>query len=357
MGRSLGEGRAAHETGDLGPAAGPGQPLGDRPQAQARSGRDQGHDLVRALGVMGGQRRGPGRDAAEPVLVRGQRLGAVVAVQAGQRGQVTLQRRDRGVRGQPDVRGDPGQQMIAGEQHVVVGVVEADVPRGVPGGPHHLDPAAGQVKPFAVAEQPVRVWQPQVAGRLGDPDGQLRGNLGRNAGPLQPDQVAGGPAVVRGAPGAAVRGGRGRHPGRQRGDLRLVHGDRRPGRLPEPCAQPVVVRVHVGDHDAGDRLRAGPGLLQPAGQVLPGALVVPARVDHDQRAVAVQQVAQRVAERAVRDRHRQRPHPGGHLLGGRQPAVPPGLALGQAGDGYLAASSTSAAWSGTYVCISRGARM
>ena len=260
----------------------------------------------------------PPRDPAEPVLVRGQRLGAVMAAQRAERVQVAGQRRVLRSRREADVRRDPRQQVIAGQQHVVVGVVQADVPGRVPGRPDHPHPPARQVERVAVVQQHVRLGQAEHAEHLGEVGVEISHDVGGRAGAGQPGLHGIG---LRCLP----------DPGRKGVYLGGVHRDRRPRCLAEAAAEPVVVEVHVGDDDPGDSVGRQARGRKPGHEVLPAALVIPARV-HDQRAgVGKQQVGERVAKRVVRDRHRHGPHAGADPLDRRQFALSPRLPLGQPG--------------------------
>ncbi len=216
------------------------------------------------------------------------------------------------------MRGDAGQEVVAGEEPAEAGgagrggrallggvrllQVEADVAGGVARRPDRPDAAAGQVEEFAGLDGPVR--------QGGPPSGQLAAAPGGAGGPQRLQVVVRRPGrgeldehVVEPLP----RFGRAAAPDHR--GVRGVHGDPRAGGLPHRGGEPVVVGVVVGDHhpvDVGGVEAAGG---DAGGEGVPGVRVVPAGVDQDRSAVGLQEVDEGVAEGVVRDGDGDAPHP------------------------------------------------
>ena len=106
----------------------------------------------------------------------------------------------------------------------------------------------------------------------------------------------------------------------------------------------MVIGVHMGDDDAGHPVRRDARRGQAAQQVLPAGVGVPAGINSDNAAIGVNQVGKRVAQRAIRDRHRNRPEAGSDLLDRGELASQPRLPLGYPGDDHRAPRVRSAAW-------------
>ena len=155
-----------------------------------------------------------------------------------QRVQVAAQRVGVEAALEGDRRCHAGQQVVAGEQHLLLRRVQADVPEGVAGGVHDLPVPAADRQPLAAAQpgrrldDGVQVGQPP-AQVVGEP-GQLRlrhAVVGVHVLPAQHRGV--GVAVL-----LAVEVGQ------------RVHPQLRTGQLHHPPGQAVVVDVRMGDDDA-----------------------------------------------------------------------------------------------------------
>ena len=125
-----------------------------------------------------------------------------------------------------------------------------------------------------------------------------------------------------------------------------VQGDPGARGLADPAGQPVVVRVDVGDHDALHVGDVAAGLLHAALQRAEGVVGVPAGVDEVGPTVGLEEVDQHVAQRVVRQRHRNAPQSGPDLLDTGEGVVGRGRAPGAlrvrvAGPGACGATSTS----------------
>jgi hypothetical protein len=70
----------------------------------------------------------------------------------------------------------------------------------------------------------------------------------------------------------------------------------------------------VGDEDPSDVGDVVAGRGDTVDEVVPGTVVVPARVDQDGTGVGLEQVHKREAERVVRDQHGDHPHAARDLL-------------------------------------------
>lgn len=199
---------------------------------------------------------------------------------------------------QADVRGDPGQQVIAREQASVAREsgrvrllqVEADVARGVARRPDGAQAAAGEVEEFAGDDLAVGQRRREIGQDADGGPGQGRHMVVGCAGRRQLRRHVGEPAI-----GAVVA----RPP--YEGDVGLVHRDPRPGHLADLARQAVVVRVVVGDHHAVDLAGRRAARQQALGERFPGQRVVPACVDEHRSAVGVDDVHQCVSEGIVRD--------------------------------------------------------
>ncbi|MBL7255964.1 cytochrome c oxidase assembly protein [Paractinoplanes lichenicola] len=133
MGEGLSEGHAAHHALQAVPAARPAEPLGDRPSGGLAEGVDDAEDLEATVVVVADQVGGPVVDAAEAVLVGGQRLLGGELTGLLQRVEVGGERVALGAGVHADRRADAGKQVVAGEQDAGGGVVQAEVAGGVPG--------------------------------------------------------------------------------------------------------------------------------------------------------------------------------------------------------------------------------
>ena len=200
---------------------------------------------------------------------------------------------------QADVRGDLGQQMVAGEQaavarelgRVVLLQVEADVARSVAGRPDRAQAAAGQVEEFAGDDL-------AVGERGGQPGEAYAGRAVRS-----------GATCSSGAPAAV--------------SLSAMYVNQRSGRS-RGCAgrstlSAACIAIHAPDasRTLPDRpwwsgwwwvittpwisRRRRTACREAVDEGVPGRRVVPAGVDQDRAAVGVEDVHQRVAEGVVRD--------------------------------------------------------
>jgi hypothetical protein len=95
-------------------------------------------------------------EAAEPPLVGGHDLVHVQVADLGEGLQVVGERVDALHRVDRDVRRDPRQDVVPGEQPLRQLVDEAQVPGCVAGGVHGTQPPAGHVGHVAVGQFPVR---------------------------------------------------------------------------------------------------------------------------------------------------------------------------------------------------------
>ncbi len=249
----------------------------------------------------------PGRGVGEGVLVGGEHLGGVESADPLEGVEVVAEgvgdQLGRRVLVEADVRGDPGQQVVPGEEAAVAGEVrrvlflqvQADVAGGVPGGPDGAQPPPGEGEQLAGDDLPVGDGGPQArqgadaAARAGRPQGGDVLLGGSGGGQLLAHVVE---------PGAGL-GGAGPYD-----DLGVggVHRDPGAGGLADPAGQAVVVGVVVGDEhavDVGDRDAEGG---EAGDEGAPGLGVVPAGVDEDGAAAGVEDVDEGVAERVVGDR-------------------------------------------------------
>ena len=253
-------------------------------------------------------------EAAEPVLVRGQRLLGRESPGAHQRGQVVTQRVRIPGAVHPDVGADPGEHVVAGEQHARGGVVQAQVTRGVPGSPDRPDRPARDGQQLAVGHEPVGLGHlQQIAdpARLHDQGGNV---FPRNTVAAQPLLVGAGLPVPPEA-------------GRQRLSLRAVHRDPGPAFLPDPGAQPVMVGWMWVTTMPATSPGVTPAAASPPVRASPAVRGVPAGVDDHRARVRGERIAQRVPQRIVRDGDRYRPQARPDLLDGRQHPGPPGVPL------------------------------
>ncbi len=252
------------------------------------------------------QRTDPGGGVGEGVLVGREHLRRVQAADAFEGVEVVAE----GIGGagvlrvlvQADVRGDPGQQVVPGEEAAVAGQlrrvlflqVQADVAGGVPGGPDGAQPAPGQRQQLPGDDLPVGDGGaqprqgPHPAARAGRPQ---RGDV------LLGGSGGGEPAAHVVEPDGGL-GGAGAQDDRGVGG---VHGDPGAGGLADPAGEAVVVGVVVGDDHAvhpGDGDAEG---RQAGREGVPGLRVVPAGVDQDGAATGVEDVDEGVTQRIVRD--------------------------------------------------------
>ncbi len=254
-----------------------------------------------------------GGRVGEGVLVGREHLGGRQAADAFEGVEVVAEGvGDAGVLGrlvEADVRGDPGQQVVAGEEAAVAGEVrrvlflqvQADVAGGVAGGPDRPQPASGEGEQLGGDDLPV--------GDGGAQSGQGPHPAARAGGAQRCDVLLGGSGggefrahVVE--PHAGL-GGAGAYD-----DLGVggVHGDPRAGRLADPAGQAVVVGVVVGDDDAVDVGDRDAECGEAGDEGVPGLGVVPAGVDEDRAAVGVEDVDEGVSEGVVGDGHLDPPH-------------------------------------------------
>ena len=117
----------------------------------------------------------------------------------------------------------------------------------------------------------------------------------------------------------------------QQGGIGRVEADPGPRGLPHPSGQPVVVGVDVGHHHRPHVGHRAAGRPQAVIEGLPGVVGVPACVDQGHPVVELEGVDQDVAQRVVRDGHRDRPEARAHLLDRREHVAVPGLLLEGAG--------------------------
>jgi len=110
-----------------------------------------------------------------------------------------------------------------------------------------------------------------------------------------------------------------------------MQGDPGAAGLAKAAGETVVVGMDVGDKCRADVTDTVPGHGEPVDQRLPRRLGVPARVDHGDTVVQLEQVHDDVAQRVVRDGHRHRPQLRADLLDCGKHAVTPGLALRRPG--------------------------
>ena len=306
-----------HERRDLLPRPRPGQPGGDVPAGRAGRGGHGVRDLGEPFLVVLDEVRDAAGQLAEPVLVRGEHLLHVEGVERAQRVEVVGERVRRGLRVHRHVGGDPRQHVVPGEQKPALRVGEAQVARGVPGGPHRAQVPAGQADPLVVLDEPVRHGHGHEAADHHRGLGELLGGHLRHAAPDEEVELLLGELLHRVLLVPVVDEPR----------VGRVEADPRPGGLPDPPGEAVVVGVHVGDEhglDVGDRVAGGP---QPGLERLVGLLGVPAGVDDGHAVGELQRVDQDVPERVDRDRHRYRPQPGPHPLDLGQRTGDPRLVL------------------------------
>ena len=114
-----------------------------------------------------------------------------------------------------------------------------------------------------------------------------------------------------------------------REDVRVGGVERDPGPrvLPDPPGQAVVVGMDVGDEHREHVADLVAGLAQAGVERVPGILGVPAGVDHRDAVVALEQVHEDVAQRALRHRDGHRPQARAQALDRGQDVVVPGLLL------------------------------
>ena len=168
-----------------------------------------------------------GPEADEAVLVGRQHLVAVVGRQLLQREEEVAQRVVARLGVQPDVRRDPGQDVVAGQHQPVAGLPEAQVAGGVARRPDGLQVPPGDLGLVAVLQQDVGLHQrhPLADGHRGV--GQALDLLRRRPPPPQRER-----SPVRAAP-RARRSGRGsgrRRPGGGRPTPPTSPAPARPGR-------------------------------------------------------------------------------------------------------------------------------
>jgi hypothetical protein len=105
-----------------------------------------------------------------------------------------------------------------------------------------------------------------------------------------------------------------------------MEGDPRPGQLPHPAGEAVVVGVDVGDEHAADVLQPGAERAEAVAQRRQRLRGVPAGVDQHHPVRHLEGVGEHVGQWAARDGHRDAPQSWPDLLHGRG-AVAWGLRL------------------------------
>src|SRR6266540_1717870 len=143
------------ETRQLLPRPRPVQPRGHLPDG-VRPGREHPQGLGEPLLVVGDERVDAAGKVVEAPLVPGQGRRAGVRLQLLERGEVVAERVLGRLRVEGDVRADPGEHVVAGEQHPGALLVEAEVPGRVARRVHRHQLPAGHLRPVAVLQQHVR---------------------------------------------------------------------------------------------------------------------------------------------------------------------------------------------------------
>ena len=223
-----------------------------------------------------------------------------------------------------DVRADPRQHVVAGEEQPGALLGEAQVARRVARGVHGAQPPARELgdarRPPAAGPAPPCGGTLEVLGRPDVGGGVVRGSAPRRDEELDllGDRDRRGPAGAgRRADGAASAG---------------CIATQAPEASRTRAARPEVVEVQVGDQDAADVGDAAADRRQAVGQRPPALVAVPAGVDQaEAAAVQGERVDADVAQRAVH-RDRDGPEVLAQLLDRRQGPGLPGLVLGGPGD-------------------------
>ena len=221
-----------------------------------------------------------------------------------------------------DVRADPGQDVVAGEQHVVPLVGEAQMTGRVAGGPERAQRRVLAQRPVAVLDEHVG-----AAGR-GLASVKSRGGIRSSS------SLRGTPRRTIQARSSSAQPSRRREVAEDRGVGR-VHSDPGAGGLPDLVRETEVVGVKVRDQDRGDLGDLVTGGGHPGHQAVPGLVTGPAGIDKHRAALGLDQVGEDVPQRAVRERRRHRPETRPDLLNRRQDAVAPSPLLHGPGDGDL----------------------
>ena len=154
MGHGLAHGGPAHETLDPVPRPGPLHAGGDVP-GRRDPVPHRGDGLGEAALVVGPQLGQPGLQAHETVLVGGQHLGGLVALQALQGAKEVPQGVGSGLGVEGDVGGDAGQDVVAREHEGVAGLPEAEVAGGVAGSPDGHEVPTGHLGLVAVLDHQI----------------------------------------------------------------------------------------------------------------------------------------------------------------------------------------------------------
>ncbi len=223
---------------------------------------------------------------------------------------------------QADVRADPRQHVVPGQQQVLGLLVQAQVSRRVPWRPDCSQPPTRQRHQVTVLEQTVRIDHPGERVPVAGLHAQLGDHVGRHAAPAQPGQVALGGASALDA----------QH--RKRLALGRVHRDPGAALRTQPSRHPVVIGVNVRDDDPRHVRWRQACRLHAVGQRVPASVGVPAWVDDHEIAVGGDEIGQGVAERVIGDRHRDRPQIGPDLLDRRPGSGDPGLSLSRPRDAH-----------------------
>ena len=263
---------------------------------------------------------GPGLEATESVLVGRQDFGALDGPDLEKRLEVVAQRVRELLRVHRDVWADAGEHVVAREEQASLGSDEAEVARRVTRGPDGSKVPTRRVDGVTILDQAIGEGHVHKALDLHRRGGEVGQALSRDAGELE-------------EPGHAIDEVIGL-------DVALLQ-ERRVGRMePDPRAcriahasgQPVVIRVDVGDHDAGHVAHRAPSDAKPLAECIPRLVGVPPRVDQGDALVRLEAVDEDIAKRVVGDWDGDRPEPWSNLLDLRQNVGGPRCLLCGPGD-------------------------